>query len=165
MPSMNTKLAVALLVGCTISATAAFAAVDAAKAYEARHAQFHAIAGAFKAISDNLKSEKPDAAAVAAQAKTIEGLAHQIPTWFLAGTGAESGVKTRAKPEIWSDAAGFAAAAKNLETQSATLQTVAATGDFTAIAAQAKAMGGACGGCHTKYRGPEVEADHDHDHK
>ena len=154
-----------MLLGCSLSATAAFAAVDAAKVYEARHTQFHAIASAFKSIIEGLKAEKPDAAAIGGQAKIIEGLAHQIPTWFPAGTGAESGVKTRAKPEIWSDSAGFAAAAKNLETQSATLQTVAATGDLVAIQAQAKAVGGACGACHTKYRGPEVDADHDHDHK
>jgi len=158
----KSRLAVALLAGCTLSATAALAAVDAAKAYEARHDQFHTIAGAFKAIMDGLKAEKPDTAAIAAKAKTIEGLAHQIPSWFPVGTGAESGVKTRAKPEIWSDAAGFAAAAKNLETQSAALAAIAASGDLVAISTQAKAMGGACGACHTKYRGPEIADAHAH---
>ncbi|OXE35267.1 MAG: hypothetical protein CGW95_14935 [Phenylobacterium zucineum] len=156
-------LPIALLLGVSIVATAAAAAVDPAKAYEARHTQFHAIASAYKSIMDGLKAERPDAAAIGSQAKTIEGLAHQIPTWFPVGTGPESGVKTRAKPDIWTDSEGFAAAAKALETQSAALQTIAKTGDVVAIQAQAKALGGACGGCHTKYRGPEI--DHDHDHK
>ena len=168
MRSKSSKYIVAALVGCTLTSTAALAAVDAAKIYEARHTKFHAIANAFKAIMETSKSEKPDTALVASQAKIIEGLAHKIPTWFPAGTGAESGVKTRAKAEIWTDSAGFAAAAKNLETQSIALQSVATKGDIAALQAQVKATGGACGACHTKYRGPEVDDDHDHeahDHK
>jgi len=109
-----------------------------------------------------LKVEAPDTAAIAGQAAIIEGLAQKIPTWFPAGTGAESGVKTRAKAEIWADLPSFAAAAKNLESQSASLQAVAKTGDLAAIQAQAKAVGGACGACHMKFRGPEIEQDHDH---
>ena len=163
MKSKSARLATALVVGCSLSFSAAFAAVDPVKAYETRHAHFHALYGALTSIMDGLKVEKPDNAAIAVKAQTIEGLAHEIPTWFPAGTGLEGGSKTRAKAEIWTDSAGFAAAAKNLETQSADLKTLAKTGDLAAVQAQAKAVGGACGACHTKFRGPEV--DHDHDHK
>ncbi|MEI6440335.1 MAG: cytochrome c [Alphaproteobacteria bacterium] len=163
MKSNSARLAAALVVSGSLSFSAAFAAVDPVKSYETRHAHFHAIYGALQSIMDGLKLEAPDTDAIAMKAQTIEGLAHQIPTWFPAGTGPEGGAKTRAKTEIWTDSVGFAAAAKNLETQSAALQTLAKTGDIAAVQAQAKAVGGACGACHTKFRGPEV--DHDHDHK
>lgn len=162
MRSNSFKLIAAALIGCTLTASAALAAVDAAKTYEARHAKFHSIASAFKSIMETSKTEKPDTALIASQAKIIEGLAHGIPSWFPAGTGAESGVKTRAKAEIWTDSAGFTAAAKNLETQAIALQSLAASGDTAAVQAQVKATGGACGACHTKYRGPEVDEGHDH---
>ena len=99
--------------------------------------------------------DAPDAKAMAGQAATVNQMAHQVGKWFPAGSGPESGQKTRAKAEIWSDSAGFATAVHNLEVESAKLETVAKGGDIEALKAQAKATGGACGGCHTKYRAPE----------
>ena len=59
--------------------------------------------------------------------------AHFIPNWFPVGAGAESGLKTRAKPEIWSDNATFLATANGLEIQAAKLEAVADGGDLMAV--------------------------------
>jgi cytochrome c556 len=134
----------------------AVAAVDAAKVEHDRMEGFHKIGGAFKLVNDQLKADKPDTGVIAAQAKVVADLAKQIPSWFPAGSGPETGIKTRAKAEIWSDNGGFVAAAKGLETESTKLASVAAGGNVDAIKAQVKATGGACGTCHNKYRGPEL---------
>jgi cytochrome c556 len=155
------RFALALFVGLAAGG-AALAAVDAAKVEHDRHENFHKIGAAFKVVNDQLKADKPDAGAIGAQARVIHGLAPQIPSWFPAGSGPESGVKTRAKAEIWTDKAGFAAAAKGLETESAKLETIARAGDMDAIKAQVKATGEACGTCHKKFRGPELDHDHEH---
>jgi cytochrome c556 len=148
-------LALALVVGLAAGGTA-LAAVDAAKVEHDRLESYKKIGGAFKAISDQLKADKPDTGAIAAQAHAVHDLAAQIPSWFPAGSGPEAGIKTRAKAEIWTDKAAFATAAKGLETESAKLETIARGGDLDAIKAQFKATGGACKTCHDKFRGPEL---------
>ena len=61
-------------------------------------------------INDEARAGKPDMSAIAAAAARLKTHAAQVPTWFPKGSGAESGAKTAAKAEIWSDAAGFASA-------------------------------------------------------
>ncbi len=148
----------AVLVGLAASGTA-LAAVDAAKVEHDRLENYKKIGGAFKTVNDQLKADKPDTGAIAAQAHIIHDLAPQIPSWFPAGSGPEAGIKTRAKPEIWTDKATFASAAKGLETESAKLETIARGGDLDAIKGQFKATGGACKTCHDKFRGPELKHD------
>jgi cytochrome c556 len=65
-----------------------------------------------------------------------------------AGSGAEAGVPTKAKAEIWTDNAGFKAALDNALKAADT----AAKADDASVQAAATALFGACGGCHTKYR-------------
>jgi len=127
----------------------------AGKAAAARHENFKQLGGAFKAIVDQLKKDAPDKAVIAANAQKANALAAQQPSWFPKGSGAESGVKTDAKPEIWSDPQGFAAAVQKLQAATAKLQQVASTDDMAAIKAQVQATGGACKNCHETYRVPE----------
>jgi cytochrome c556 len=161
MSSKFAKRPVALVLGLALSFAAvggaALAAVDAGKVIAARIDNYKKIGTAFKGINDGLKADTPDTKAIAAQAKTIKDLSGHIPSWFPKGTGPESGVKTRAKADIWSDWATFAASAKGLHTESAKLETIARGGDIDAIKAQVKATGGACKTCHDKFRGPEVK--------
>jgi cytochrome c556 len=139
------------------TATAALAAgLSAADAIKARHDHFKEMGGAAKALGDQFKSGAPDAAIVKAQAAKLATTAATLPTWFPAGTGPESGVKTRALPVIWTDKAGFSAAAKTLAAETAKLNSLAAAGDMAGAGAQMQAVGAACGGCHKKFRGPEA---------
>jgi cytochrome c556 len=159
MARRSLKSPVALALGLALSLTAvggvAVAAVDAAKVITAREANFKKIGTAFKAIIDGLKADTPDTKAMAVQAKIIKDLSPKIVHWFPKGTGPESGLKTGAKAEIWTDWATFASAAKGLQTESAKLELVAKTGNVDAIKAQVKVTGGACGTCHTKFRAQE----------
>ena len=65
--------------------------------------------------------------------------------------------KTDAKPDIWKDWDKFVAAAKALERESAKLAVVAKSGGKADIAAQVKAVGKSCGGCHKPFRKPKEE--------
>jgi cytochrome c556 len=127
----------------------------AGKAAAARHQNFKQLGGAFKALVDQVKTDAPDKAVISANADKMNALAAQAPAWFPKDSGVESGVKTDAKPEIWSDPQGFAAAVAKLQAATVKLQQVSAAGDMAAIRAQVQATGGACKNCHDKYRVPE----------
>ncbi|HEX7053935.1 MAG TPA: cytochrome c [Burkholderiales bacterium] len=62
------------------------------------------------------------------------------------------GVKSRAKDELFSDAAGVKQAISRLENEAHKLYELAQRGDEAAVKAQIGAVGKACGGCHDKYR-------------
>ncbi len=125
------------------------------KAAWARHDNFKAQGAAFKAINDELKKDAPDKALIASNALKIKASSTALPSWFPKGSGPESGVKTDAKAEVWSDAAGFAAAANKFQVEASKFQQLAAAGDIAAIKAQVRPVGGSCKGCHDKYRVPE----------
>lgn len=73
-----------------------------------------------------------------------------IPSQFPLGT--ETGHDTKAKPEIWSDRAGFEKAAANLTAQSDKLVALAEADDKAGFAAQYVEVGKACGACHRQYK-------------
>lgn len=154
--SPNRKRSFSAVVAVSLLALAAgggaVAATKAEQTIAARQAGYKQIGGAFKAINDQLKSGSPDTRLIAANAKTIHDLSLKAPSWFPKGSGPEAGVKTKAKAEIWTDSAKFAAAMKTFQTESAKLQQVAAKGDVGAIQAQVRAVGGSCGGCHKPFR-------------
>lgn len=145
-------IAAALAVG----GPAAMAQSAGAKAATARKENFKQIGAAFKAIRDEATQGSPNAAVVQANASKLNTLAGQLPSWFPAGSGAESGVKTDAKPGVWTDAAGFSAAAKSFQGEAAKFQQLALAGDMNAVKAQTRAVGGACKTCHDKYRVPDT---------
>jgi cytochrome c556 len=144
----------ALLAGAmlVVSGGAVMAAPTPAEIIKTRQDNFKAMGGALKAIFDQLKSGMPDKAVVLDSAKKIDGFAAELPSWFPKGTGEEAGVKTAAKPEIWTMPADFKTDADGLKTEADKLVEVAATGDAAAIGAQAQATGKACGTCHKEFR-------------
>ena len=147
--------AMALSVAAAGLAGAALAQTAAEKAVTARQAGYKQMGASFKTINDELKKDAPDMAAIAAAATKMRDLSAAAPSWFPKGSGAESGAKTRAKAEIWADAAGFAAAQRGLQTQTTQLQKLAAAGDLAGVRGQVKPTGGACATCHDKYRTPQ----------
>ena len=96
-----------------------------------------------------------DAAMVAEHATAIAETSKKIPELFPEGTSLADGhgVKTAAKPEIWSDRAGFEKAAAYLGEEAGHLVEAAKGGDKQAIAAAFAELGkDGCGGCHSKFR-------------
>jgi cytochrome c556 len=160
---IGARVAVALALGAAGFAGTAMAQgstspvpnTPAAHAVVARQQNYKQLGRAFKTIGDELKKDAPDKAVIAPNAAKVKTLAAQIPTWFPNGSGAEAGVKTAAKPQIWSDPAGFAAAAERLKVETTKLQQFADAGDLGAIKTQFAATGAACKNCHDKYRVPD----------
>ena len=122
------------------------------RAAHVRHDRFHDLDKAFKAIGDELKKTVPDKAALTANARLVATLADDIPTWFPRGSGVEARPMSGARANIWTDAAGFSAAAAALQAQASKLSQAAASGDVAAVRAQYSPVNGACKGCHDTYR-------------
>ena len=99
------------------------------------------------------KGETPyDAATAQAAADNIFHLASiKWDYYWLEGTAAGEYEGSAAKPEIWSDRAGFEARHQDLLTASTALQ-AAAGKDQAALQGAMGAVGQACGGCHQAYR-------------
>jgi cytochrome c556 len=142
-------------VGAILIASAGLAqAEDQAPAdiIKARQQHLKDLGGALKAIGDQLKSGAPDKAVTVPAAQKAAELAKDLPNWFPAGTGPEAGVKTRAKPEIWTKPADFKMVADKLSPETDKLAAVVASGDVAAIGAQLQATGKACHACHEDFR-------------
>jgi len=83
-------------------------------------------------------------------AKALVASTRTIPSLF--PTGTEKGHNTRAKPEIWSDYAGFEKAAANATAQAEKLVQLADANDKAGFATQFQALAQACGSCHRAFR-------------
>ncbi len=130
-------------------------------AVEARQKAMKAIGGHMKAIGEFLKAGKGTAEEAAAHADSIQALSSKIPGLFeveaVQADGATVG-KNRAKPEIWSDWAGFETASSNLGKEAGVMAAVLRGGDADAYGAAMETFGGnGCGACHKKFRGPKEE--------
>lgn len=120
----------------------------------ARIAGFRQIGAAYKSVNDGLRAN--DLAKVRQAAGQLGGLAHGLYGWFPRGSGPQPGVKTAARPEIWTRAPQFRAAQDGFARQVQAFQRVAAGGDVNAIRVEARKLGGTCKGCHDSFK---VESD------
>ena len=78
--------------------------------------------------------------------------AHAVPATFPVGSGTEAGVRTNAKPEIWSDRAGFDARAADYAAAADRLAELAGGDDAVAFAAQWAVVRASCQSCHDGYK-------------
>jgi len=101
-------------------------------------------------IGGMLKGTIPyNADVVATNATYLENLSRMPWDGFQPST---SGVKSEAKPEIFTDAAKFKAAYERLEEAAAKLGAVARAKDEAGVKANFGAVAKACGGCHDSFR-------------
>ena len=136
-------------------ATAAYAQRAAPPVIQARQANYKQMAAALKGISDQLHGGSPDLAAIRPRAALLANYGVQVLRWFPHGSGPRAGVTTRARPEIWSDRAGFERAGARLLVAARALDRAARSGDIAAIRAALPALRQACSACHDDYRAPE----------
>lgn len=83
-------------------------------------------------------------------AKELAQRAHLIKGYFPPGT--ETGGNTKARPEIWSNRAGFDAAADAYTEAFDKLVVLAQAGDTPGFSAQFATAGATCGACHRNFR-------------
>ena len=89
-------------------------------------------------------------------AKAAQDSAHVVATlsslpWAGFAANTES-IKSRAKPEIWKDAAKFKESSDKLVTETAKLEAAAKTGNLDTIKVAFGAVGGSCKACHDVFR-------------
>jgi cytochrome c556 len=143
------KQAVGSLVVAVVVGGAAVAAI-AADAFHDRHMAMEAVGDAMKPLGAMAKKAAPfDAAVVKASATTIADNLKKAQGLFPAGSG---GGESRAKAEIWTDAAGFEKGMKDGYAAAVALQSVS---DEAAFGPALGALGGSCKSCHDKYRIPK----------
>lgn len=123
---------------------------------EARALHMKDLGGSYKAVRDQAKQEPPNLALLQLATQEVQAASQDLPSWFPAGTGPETGLKMRALAEIWTDEVGFAAAATAFRTEAARLNELARAGDVAGVREQAGAVRKTCGGCHDAYRGPPL---------
>jgi cytochrome c556 len=143
------KQAVAALV-VIVSVGGAAAIVIAADAYQDRHMAMETVGDAMKSLGAIAKKQAPfDAAVVKSNATTIADNLKTAATLFPAGSG---GGESRAKPEVWTDAAGFEKGMKEAHAAAVALSSVS---DEAAYGPALGALGSTCKSCHDKYRIPK----------
>jgi cytochrome c556 len=133
--------------------------MSARQTVEARALHMKDLGGSFKAVRDQTAQEPPNLSLVQIATKEVEFASQELPSWFPAGTGPETGLKMRAFAEIWTDEANFAAAANEFRTQAKRLNELAQAGDLAGVREQTRAVRKTCGGCHDSYRAPPPTKD------
>lgn len=151
MKRMFTGAAVIGLLCLGGGANAQGARTPAADIVEARQAAMMLSAVAVNAIKAAVDAGQPIASQRFAT-RALARWAHAVPGAFPAGSGAEAGVRTTARPEIWSDRAGFDARAAEYAGAADRLAELAAGDDAAAFAAQLVVVRASCQSCHDGYK-------------
>jgi cytochrome c556 len=145
-----TKRTLVLGAGFTMVVAGAWGVVRAADAAQLRHDAMEMVQDSFKPLGAIAKKEAPfDAAVVKKSAGMILEKLKEAHGLFPEGSG---GGESRAKPEIWTDRAGFDQAMKDAQAAAAAM---AAVTDEAAFGPALKTLGGSCRTCHDKYRLPK----------
>lgn len=145
-----------LLAAATVAglATALPAAAQWQKPEDAikyRQSAFTVMANHFGRIGAMAQGRVPfDAKAAAENAVIVSDMA-KLP-WAAFGAGTDKGMPNRAKPEIWSDAGKFKAAADKMVAEVAKLDAAAKSGNLDQLKAAAGAVGASCKACHDDFR-------------
>ncbi len=143
-----------ILFGAAMIATAGVVQADGhlGKIKERQEAM-KAVGGGIKIIVETAKGKRAfDAAVIKSAALTIKTNLEKAGPLFPEGTGEDSGIENRAKPEIWLDEEGFAAALKTAIAAADNMAGVAKMADLMPALGQ---LGGGCKGCHEKFRAPK----------
>jgi cytochrome c556 len=142
--------------GLTIALVAGAAlAADVGAQIKVRHEYMHGIGKQTKGLLDGLKSDSPNLADLKAYAAALDAEAPKLASYFPPGTGIDSGLKTGAKPEIWSNPAEFKKDADAFTAAAHKLNAAAQGGDVGAIRTAFGGVGGACKACHQTFRKDE----------
>lgn len=102
-------------------------------------------------IARFVRGEAEYGPAVVEAAASVDATAKTYPTLFTPGSAVPG---SRAKPEIWTNAADFQTKVTAFQTAAANLANAAKTNDKPAIQAAMQAVGASCGGCHQSYQAP-----------
>lgn len=143
-----------LLAGIAAGLAGTAWAQGAAESIAQRQAGFKAIGAAAGEVKKAMDAGS-DLTAVVARAEEISAFAKRIPALFPAGSGPESGQKTRALAAIWQNKSDFDANAGIMAREADKLVMALKANDKTATAAAFASTTAQCGACHRPYRAPQ----------
>jgi cytochrome c556 len=145
---IKAALAVVLL-GGVVAAIPGASAQNADAAFKYRKAVMSALGGHMGSLGAIAKGEVSHGNHMVGHAAAINAIAGMTADLFPAGSGGDN---TRAKDEIWSNAADFKAKVADFQNAAAMVFAAANSGDAAAVGKAMGALGGSCGGCHKPYR-------------
>ena len=149
MSRMSARGRILAVAAALVVAGTGLAFADGPASADHRQAEMKKMGGAMKRLSQSAKGEQPLGPETVAAAEAIQAVGHEIPALFKDN---EPAPKSRAKPEVWSDAGKFAAAAKAFSDTTPALVAAASGMDAAALGAALGASGKACGACHDAFR-------------
>jgi cytochrome c556 len=141
---MGTLLALAL----SVPAHAQFAKPEDAVKY--RKASFTVMAAHFGRLGAMASGRAPYDAKAAADNAEIVATLSKLP-WAAFGEGTDKG-DTRAKPEIWKEAAKYKDASDKMQLEIGKLNTAAKAGNVDALKAAFGPAAASCKACHDNFR-------------
>lgn len=149
------KTRAVILAAALLAVSGASYAIDVGDAVKTRQEFYKDLGKAFKGLNEDLKGGTPSLDELKKYAATIDGKTGKIPALFPAGTGADSGVKTGAKPEIWAKWDEFQRDAGAFDGAAHALNAAAQSGDVATVQKATQAVGEACKTCHETFRQKE----------
>ena len=147
------KTSIALILAAVAAAIALPASAQFAKPEDAvkyRKASLTVMGAHFSRVGAMASGRVPFDAKVAAENADLVATLAKLP-WAAFPEGTDKG-DTRAKPEIWKDAAKFKEDADKFQTEALKLQAAAKTGNLDAIKTAFGATGASCKACHDTFR-------------
>ncbi|MDE2595352.1 MAG: cytochrome c [Sphingomonadales bacterium] len=144
----------ALVLGGAAMLASAPLLASGADAVRSRIAAYRELGASFKTVNDGLRGPEPQAMLIQIAARQIVNASRAQYGLFPAGSGAESGARTRAKPEVWAQAARFKAAQDAFSVEALAFQRAAMANNVPAIRTEARKLGATCKGCHDTFRVP-----------
>lgn len=144
-------LAVTTVAGLALSLPAAAQFQKPEDAVKYRQSAMFVMANHFGRIGAMVAGRAPyDAAAAAANAEVVSTMSKLPFVGFVDGTPGTA--KGGASPKIWSDRAGFDAAAKKMQDEVAKLVAASKSNNLDTLKAAFGPVGQTCKGCHDDYR-------------
>jgi cytochrome c556 len=125
---------------------------DVAAFMHDRHERYEDLGKTMKALGRELKAGTPSLPTIQRHAADIARFAMQVPSLFPPGTGPETGRRTRAKAEIWSDPQTFRQRAQAFQREAARFNQAAQSGDLAAVRALQSSLADTCKNCHERFR-------------
>lgn len=149
---MRTFTKTIVIIGSAIALTAGSAlsvSADDEDFIKYRQAVMKAVGGHMGGAVAIVKGKVPYKDDLVIHATGLSDMARILPNAFKQKT---EGGKTRAKPDIWKDTAGFQQKIKDLQSATADFLAAAKSGGPQAAGAKLGAVGDVCSACHKKFR-------------
>ena len=137
-----------LLLAMGLPAQAQFAKPEDAIKY--RKASFTVMSAHFGRLGAMANGRAPYDAKAAADSADVVATLSKLP-WAAFGEGTDKG-DTRAKPEIWKEAAKYKEAADKMQAEIVKLNTAAKAGNIDALKAAFGPAAASCKACHDNFR-------------